>query len=243
MTGGFILLASQRTGSTVVWRTLDQHPEVSAKGELFLRESSDLESYSAVASRTWASRLTSRLAPQWHTGRYLDRATRPPPEGQAAGFKLMYSQVPPGFWRWCAQRKPSFIHLQRRNLLKVLVSKAAAEQSGVRHREVTDSHSFGKVDLPTTDLADRLDRLHSDVAAHERLLEGHRVHCAYYEDLLDDPTTFFSELFDFLAVAPMAAPLLSLRKLVPDRLEDAVENADQVREALASTPYAMWVDK
>lgn len=240
MNRGFILLASQRTGSTLVWRTLDQHPEVSALGELFLRESEDAGSYADIARQSAFSRLSSRVAPARFAGRYLDRALTPADGIRSAGFKLMYSQVPPGFWEWSARRKPAFIHLQRRNLLKVLISKAAAETSGVRHRKAHESHAFGKVTLPTDDLAGRLTRLQADVRAHEHRLEAHRSHAAYYEDLLDNPEDFFAELFAFLGASEWKLPNLPLRKLVPDGLDEAVENASEVRGLLADTPFSAW---
>ena len=240
MTRGFILLASQRTGSTLVWRTLDQHPEVSALGELFLRESQDAGSYADAARQTAFSRLASRFAPGWFAGRYLDRALQPAEGIRSAGFKLLYSQIPPGFWKWSARRQPAFIHLQRRNLLKVLISKAAAEQSGVRHRKAHESHAFGKLALPTEGLVERLTRLQADVLAHDRHLEAHRCHAAYYEDLLSDPEGFFAELFALLGTSEIKLPKLPLRKLVPDGLDEAIENASEVRELLAGTPFSEW---
>lgn len=238
MTTRFILLASQRTGSTLIWRTLAQHPQIHARGELFLANSQDPDSHAAAVAASRLASWRARIAPERFAARFLTSTLEAGPGIAATGFKLMYSQIPPGFWGWSAREKPLFIHLQRRNLLKILISKAAAEHSGIRHRNAAEGHAFEAFELPVEGLIGKLERLRADIEKHERLLEDHRVTTVYYEDLLDDPERFFAELESFLGVKPEQALNLPLRKLVPDRLEEAVANATEVRAALQETRFA-----
>lgn len=236
MSHPFVLLATQRTGSSVVWRTLDTHSSVYARGEMFMKGMEHPESYAAALGRP-GQRLLARLAPSWSVRRYMDQFYTDRPKITAIGFKLMYSQLRPEIWRWIEMHETRVLHLVRRNPLKILISKAAAEATGRRHLVPGEQHEPQPVALDVASLAQSLDRITSHVDAHRARIAGlHHLEIAY-EELLERPQALFDRCFGFLGVEPQAVEL-ALRKLTPNTLREALANYDEVATALENTPHA-----
>ena len=136
----FVLLASQRTGSTWVIDTLNGHPEVTAYSELFLHGgvgypkyggAKDLPFYESFVGADAAEDLGSdRLE------RYLERVFRDRSNATAIGFKLMYGQATayPGVRSYLRRHEVRVVHLVRHNLLDVVVSMNAALSRCPSHR-------------------------------------------------------------------------------------------------------------
>ena len=76
LTTRFVLLATQRTGSTVIWQTLDRHPRVAAFGEMFLEGLAHPASFATYLRASPLRRLALRAAPRRTTARYGSRAER-----------------------------------------------------------------------------------------------------------------------------------------------------------------------
>jgi hypothetical protein len=211
---------------------------VTAFGEMFLEGLAHPASFATYLSASPLRRLALRAAPRRTTARYLSHLLRPRPDADAVGFKLMYSQIRPERWDWLTAHGARFVHLVR-HPLKVLISKAAVERTGVRHLPRGSAAPPSRVRLDTTDLLPSLRRLGEAVEAHRRLLAGHPHLEVRYEDLLGDREGFFAALFAFLGVPPVALPAPPLEKIVPDAAADALENADEVAAALAGTEFAL----
>ncbi len=241
MTRPFLLLATQRTGSTVVWQTLDAHPRLRVRGEMFMKGMEHPESYPASLAR-WDRRLRARLAPGASVQRYLNGFFAERAGIDAAGFKLMYSQARPEIWDWLEARRGDVLHLVRANPLKILISKAAAEASGRRHLPPGERHAPRPVALPTEGLLESLDRIRAQVDTHRARLEGLRHLEITYEELLAAPQALFDRCFSFLGVEPRPVEL-ALRKLMPDAVRDALTNYEEVAAILAGTPHAALLDQ
>ncbi|MCP5055410.1 MAG: hypothetical protein GY937_01655 [bacterium] len=240
MSHPFVLLATQRTGSSVVWRTLDTHSSVYARGEMFMKRMEHPESYAAALGRP-GQRLLARLSPAWSVRRYLDQFYADRPETTAIGFKLMYSQLQPEIWRWIETHEARVLHLVRRNALKILISKAAAEATGMRHLTPGEQHEPQPVSLDVASLGSSLDRITSRVEAHRaRIAALHHLEITY-EELLDEPQALFDRCFGFLGVEPRPVEL-ALRKLTPNTLREALANYDEVASALENTPHAALLE-
>lgn len=236
MSRPFVLLATQRTGSSVVWRTLDSHSSVYARGEMFMKGMEHPESYAASLGRP-GQRLFARLAPGWSVRRYLDRFYSDRSGVAAIGFKLMYSQLRPEVWSWLDGHGANVLHLVRRNPLKILISKAAAEATGRRHLEPGEQHAPRPVALDVASLGTRLDRIISQVESHRARIVALNHLEITYEELLDEPQALFDRCFRFLGVEPEPVEL-ALRKLTPNTLREALANYGEVADALENTPHA-----
>lgn len=244
----FVVLSTQRSGSTWVVDMLTSHPRVVAYSELFM--------HGGVGTPKWG---TEKDLPYWQTfiadkrgGRftrpywlwsYLGRALDERPGINAVGFKLMYSQLTsiakplmPALWL----KRVRLIHLIRRNSLDVVLSKEAGEaRHGVLHAREGQPVESVRLRLRTDDLMKRL-------TAHERAVAGARVRFkkvglsyreVFYEDLVADEAGGFASLFEFLGVEP--APVSSsLQKVNPTAHEELIENYGEVREALEGTKFS-----
>lgn len=244
----FVVLSTQRSGSTWVVDMLTSHPRVVAYSELFMHggkgtpswgQEQDLPYWQTFIREQGGSRLT-RPFQLW---RYLDRAFEERPGVDAIGFKLMYSQLTriakplmPALWL----KRVRIIHLMRRNALDVVLSKEAGEaRRGVLHARDGQSVESVRVQLGTDDLLERL-------TAHERQIEGARVRFkrvgipyteVVYEDLVANEEEGFDSLFRFLDVQPEPVSS-SLQKVNPTSHEELIENYGEVRDALEGTKFA-----
>ena len=129
----FLILAAQRTGSTVVGDALDQHPEISCEREMFLAGQKRPRSYSQFLQHSHWRRLEARLGPARSIESYLRGFFHAEPPVRAVGMKLMYNQRGTVLDRWIDVHRPRIIHLVRHNAVKVIVSRLTAERRGVYH--------------------------------------------------------------------------------------------------------------
>lgn len=246
----FILLAAQRSGSTWVLDMLNSHPRVVGYSELFLRGGvdrpkiwageKDLLQWQAFLAEHGPPR--SRVARTYRLWQYLNRVYAPRPGIEAVGFKLMYIQqnVSRPLVPALVLRRVRVIHVIRRNVIDILLSKETAAARGALHAHSGDAVAAVRVRLPTETLLER-------IASHERQVEQARARFArlrlpyrevFYEDLVRENAEFDS-LFDFLGTEPPGDRLSSpLQKLNPTSQADVIENYDEVRAALEGTMYA-----
>ena len=241
----FVVLSTQRSGSTWVVDMLTSHPRVVAYSELFMHGGEGKPKWGQEQDLPYwqtYSRDKHRVAKPYWLWHYLGEAYRERPEIDAVGFKLMYSQLTrisrplmPALW----MKRVRIIHLTRRNALDVVLSKeAGAARQGRLHAREGEQVEQVRVRLETDDLMRRM-------TLHERAVAGARVRFkrvglpyreVVYEDLADDESGF-ADLFEFLGVEP--APVTSsLQKLNPSAHEELIENYGEVRDALADTEYA-----
>jgi LPS sulfotransferase NodH len=243
----FVVLSTQRSGSTWVVDMLNSHPGVLTYSELFMHGGEGTPNWSAEQDipywQTYArDRRGGRVARPYWLWHYLGQAFEERPGVDAIGFKLMYSQLTrisrplmPALW----MKRVRIIHLIRRNALDVVLSKeAGAARQGRLHARDGEEVEQVRLNLETDTLLRRM-------TLHERAIAGARVRFkrvglpyteVVYEDLAADESLFAS-LFEFLGVEP--APVSSsLQKLNPTAHEELIENYGEVRDALADTEFA-----
>jgi len=241
----FVVLSTQRSGSTWVVDMLTSNPRVIAYSELFMHGGDGTPKWGQEQDLPYwqtYSRDKHRVAKPYWLWHYLGEAFEERPDVDAVGFKLMYSQLTrisrplmPMLWL----KRVRIIHLIRRNALDVVLSKeAGAAREGKLHARDGDDVEAVRLNLDTDTLLRRM-------TLHERAIAGARVRFkkvglpyteVVYEDLAADETGFAS-LFEFLGVE--AAPVTSsLQKLNPSSHEELIENYGEVRDALAETEFA-----
>jgi LPS sulfotransferase NodH len=242
----FVVLSTQRSGSTWVVDMLTSHPRVVAYSELFMHGGEGVPKWGQEQDLPyWQTYIRDkgggRVARPYWLWRYLGEAFRERPGVDAIGFKLMYSQLTrisrplmPALWL----KRVRIIHLMRRNALDVVLSKeAGAARGGRLHAREGNDVEQVRLRLDTDSLLRRM-------TLHERAIAGARVRFkrvglpyreVVYEDLAADESGFDS-LFEFLDVAP--APVSSsLQKLNPTSHHELIENYGEVREALEGTEF------
>jgi LPS sulfotransferase NodH len=241
----FVLVSTQRSGSTWVVDMLESHPRVTCFGALFLPTGTGPHPVGAqmpyfcehLAERGGTSRLGRPLA-EW---RFLDHVFRSGGDAGSVGFKFMYSQfrLDPWVLAYVALKRIRVVHLIRRNKLDHVISKETAKARGRYHMRVGESFENPKVRLDPAEVLRQLDWEETKVRRAGRVLRALRVPLleVYYEDLVADPGRY-ADVLRFVGVDGSEAELkTSLQKWNRRRYDEAIENFDAVRAALAGTPY------
>jgi LPS sulfotransferase NodH len=254
----FILLATQRTGSTWVQEMLNSHPDLKVYSEMFLSyasgrpmwEPNDIEFANTYLEAR--ARRPARLSRHYWTVRYLQRLFHQPGVG-AVGFKCMYNQLRPNpaIAAYAASARVRVVHLVRRNLLDTVISAKLAEARGVYQlagdgrppipwspTEVNEAKVWLEPAWTVAELR-RLSRERDWIRFALRLLRVATCELVY-EDLVRDPRQFDRAL-RFLGVASGAELHSGLRKLNVHPPLEVVENVQELESALSATPYERFL--
>lgn len=138
------------------------------------------------------------------------------------------------------------IHLTRENLLQRYLSLESLHRRKIVSTK-TEALSLGKMKIDVAGMLKTLDTLHQESEDECRLigsLKGNPVLELRYEDTYRDDQTLRKmtrQVFEFLDVSPIDY-VSHHRKILSRKLEDIVENHDELREALTSTRYAHYLD-
>ena len=241
----FVVLATQRSGSTWLMSVLNGLSGVSAQGELFLprQRSSERRWDSDFAYPRFVELETRRRRP-FSTFEYLDDffATSP-----SAGFKLMYSQlkVYPEIVPYLIRKRIPVVHLVRTNHLDVLISFAVKHRLGQAHVLSGDRPADDvRVDLATSTLLADIRRLEFKHRVARTVLRAGRLRHveAAYEDLVADPDAF-ARVLEFLGLSSSGEPLSS--NIVRSRQgtqREVVAKFDVVAAVLEGTRFSHLLD-
>ena len=140
------------------------------------------------------------------------------------------------------------IFLQRRNLVRAIVSALQATKTGIWHVESKDAGT--PVMIRIDDISGflfHLEHLHRGLVEADKWLAGHpSVHRVYYEDLFSAGTLeaipqAFDDIADFAEIRRAAAWKSSFRKIGTRPLSDVVANFDDLRAKILPTKYAARV--
>ena len=245
----FVILGTQRTGTTWLATLLDAHREVRCYGEAFKsflsRSKVDVgdSGYLQYRRTNLRRRLRHLLRRRASVTAYLDELYAPP-TGQvhAVGFKLMLNQATrnPGVTDYLLTRGALGIAMFRENSLQTLVSHLSARQSGTFHS--TEKVAAKPVVVAVDDLLQRLSSLDAERSAWtERLGARMTLHRVSYEQLARDPNGIMAGVFGFLGVS--VEPVSSaLQKIGSDDLRARIANYAEVETKLRGTPFARCLE-
>lgn len=239
----FIVLTTQRTGSSWLMDRLNNSPEVEGHMELFYLEA---RREPPRAGCNDYPRFVESRGSQAHgirpaaTFRYLDALYA---RRIAVGFKLMYSQLReyPEILAWIAWKRLPVVHLLRANHLDVVISERLASAIGTSHTTVDEGSARPvRLRLDPADTVTRVRRLERKQRAMRGLLRALPNPCMEitYERLLEDGHGF-DDLYRFLRINPEFMSADSrLVKRQRERHEDVIENWNDVCEAMRRAGYA-----
>jgi LPS sulfotransferase NodH len=233
----FVIITAGRTGSTWLRLLLDSHPAVNCHGEVF---GTNLSSIAAPDTADWDAALAAREAAPTV---FLHQRVFASTAAQAVGFKVLYHHL---IERWptvlrslVADRSIRIIHLTRRDGLKRFLSEYFVGTVTHRHQLPAGETPplVSPVHIAVTDVLGSLQRVAEQQAAMRAHFAHHPVFDIDYEDFTAPDSPVLDVLLDFLAVtrAPLRA---DLQKILPDDVSALIENLDEVRAALAASPFA-----
>lgn len=245
----FVLLSTQRTGSTWLVSLLDSHPQIRMYGELFHNTSDPLpygqQDFRRFAEFRGEGKTGAQRRRPFVTAHYLSELFGR--EGaEAVGFKLMYNQVArlPEVVALLRLQRARVLHLIRENLLDVVVSRETMLRRGVAHVSEQLPATETQVTLDVIKLQRTLARLDSQVAIFRRIARAidRSSYELSYELLLRDPSRHLAQVAAFLGVCQDAAALSSsLVRASPVPRAARIENYSAVEQSLRGTKYARYL--
>jgi LPS sulfotransferase NodH len=223
-----VVLSHGRSGSSMLVDLLNCHPQVHCDSEV----------------------LSHRLFTA--TPRALLRSRARLFATQAYGFKLRPNHFavqrigdPQAFVADLAREGWRFVHLVRRNVVRVALSVLRMKRTGVFHRlGSVAGDADTRVAVPPDALLACIAQIEDDMRIEAACLAGiPHLELAYEEDLLraSSQQAALDRTFAFLGLPPAAVATQYVR-LTSDRISDFVVNYDEVAVALAETPYAHFLE-
>jgi LPS sulfotransferase NodH len=248
MTTKFVLLSTQRSGSTWVIDMLNSHPHISAYSELFLENGRGTptwggakdkvfwDTYLDEKRRTIGCSYTRELL--FH---YLDELYGPRDGVSAIGFKLMYGQAGayPDLREYIISNEVRIIHLIRRNLLDIILSKEAAAARDIYHTRTSEEIQEVSIRLGVAKLLGRLKREEREIqkGGAKFSSSGSPYMEITYEDLVGDHSEF-DRLLEFLEAEIGGQQLnSSLKRINTVSHEEIIANYEAVKHTLEGTKY------
>jgi LPS sulfotransferase NodH len=252
----FILLATQRTGSSWVQEMLHSHPSLKVYSELFLPDASGMPMWEPSDFEFAASFVHDRArTPVLLTRRYWMvaylRRLFGQPGGRSVGFKYMYDQVPhsPEVLAYAAAARVPVVHLIRRNLLDTVISAKLAAASGLYHLPadgrpaipwLASERDQTRVRLDPGEVVQELNTLARERRRFRAWLRLTRTPTleVEYETLVADPSRF-GPILEFLGVSdPDPAQLqCALKKVRTESRADVISNYSELESTLTGTPF------
>ena len=243
----FVIIGTQRTGTTLIRTSLDSHPHIRCSGEVFKtgrRPYLEPDGYWAYCHRTARSRIMQYLFRRRHVYRFLDNLLASA-DGKSPGFKMMYSHARrhPAAIDYVKTNRIKAVHVTRRNVLKTLLSRELARQTGVYHHFGEKQHGeVEAIHLETGDLPRRLRNLVNEDREWQGLLYGHvDVHRVCYEVFVNDHESASRQLLMFLGLEYLDLTS-NLTKLNPTDMRRLIRNYDEVANALRDSEFAELLD-
>jgi LPS sulfotransferase NodH len=248
-TNNFVVLTTQRSGSTWLIGILNQLENTTACDELFLNR------HRIVGKKYWDSdfaypRFIDFQPEGWKKNRpfsvftYLEELYQQP---GSMGFKLMYSHLKahPEILFYLMVKRISVIHLIRQNHLDVIVSRQVKHKTGRAHVLVGEQKPEKVlIELDTQTLIKTIQELQNKQDVIRKLL--HRFHLRHieviYEDLVRDRDRF-NPIWNFMAIDTLGyLPPPKLVKIRRGGHAEVIRNYNEVKAVLMDSAFANLID-
>jgi LPS sulfotransferase NodH len=242
----FIILSTQRTGSSWLLDLLAKLEGCECHGELLLPEpvetepiagSSDYRRYIEVRYSHWLGVRPLSLFS------YLNDLYE---RKGSIGFNVMYSQLRkhPEILVYLSTKWIRVVHLVRENLLDTVISSKLAAKSGRSHDAVDgESTEDSRVHLDPIETIEYIRRLERKVDLMARILGAGRLRrtLCLYEDLVRNPETFRCLAEFLLLPGYREMPKSSLVKRQRRPHEESIRNYGEIEKVLTKNGYARFL--
>lgn len=248
----FVIVGTQRSGTTWIRTTLDSHPSITALGELFLfgrrfprltGTGKEIEaSYRNYIGDSARLRMHDLISRQSAVERFLDETYANHGPG-AIGFKFMrsHSRQFPSVVPYILKHKVAVLQVTRENVLKTLVSRETAKRRKLFHTRSAVPNI--QLTLDTSALVPSLEEIATDNAELAKTFSVSRYMRVTYEDFVRNKDAELQKIYDFLCVDSVNDVSSQLRKINPDRLSDIITNYNEVTAALRNTPFSFCTEQ
>jgi LPS sulfotransferase NodH len=246
----FFILTAPRSGSTVLTRTLDQHPQIFCAGELF--HPSDkiyhpewhfpfigTKKKKGISRKIFA--VTNSIKGYFSGVSHIKKFYRTRDKKEIRGFKLMIGHIKdfPTVFKYLRQNDLKILVLIRKNTFREALSSFRARKIGVFHATEEHTLSEKKVNVNADRLKKRVDELEAINDAILRLSEAANRLVITYEEF-ENWQQMLNKVFNFLDVQQIEMQP-ELRKTSAANWREGVENYEDV-ERVMKEKYAHYIN-
>lgn len=245
MRNKFVLLAEQSSGSNMLKSALDNHPDITVMGELFLR----LDQYNNAVEIPEIVQILGNIPFYYryeyiryrYPFSYIERAAKTRPGGKHFGFKLMLKQNDALAELIISSNEWKKIFLYRNNLLAAFASRKHAHLSGIGNmlkyqQEIPsikikfDEDEFNKF------IATRYKRRNNLYAMMDRYTASY-LSISYSEIATVEG---LNKVLDFLGIQTDNLPGASTKKRSSNDIVNRFSNPDAVKKYLSILGKQQW---
>jgi hypothetical protein len=248
----FVIFTTQRSGSTVLTRTLDEHPEIFCAGELFQTSKDmhhpewhfsswgiDSKSFTVLKFNKVINYPNMRLRSIPHVKNFYAANAK---GEKARGFKLMITHIKtaPYLWEYLKQQNVRVIVLVRNNVFKTTLSRYRKAENRVAHIVEAKESSF-QFYVPGEKLIAQMQNLERINKNLIQFSEGMQRLVLNYEDFSnwDD---VMHRVQNFLSVTPMPMKPV-LKKVGAVKWQNEVENYSEIEQLLKQHNFTQYLEQ
>ena len=248
----FIIFTLPRTGSTLLSKSLNKHPEIFCDDEIFhfsFRDYFSPNQFRFIKIPFLPKKINYLINYPFILARipgFLNKyfTNKKGENFKARGFKLMYYQTfyTPGLIKYLKKNDIKVILLLRENIFRNALSDLRARSTGIYHNQEDNEEEravLSKLNVDTNVLKARMDNIVHQNKKLEDIVHDMDYIKIRYEDFTDWDGTM-NKISDFLHVSrqPVKA---GAKKLNPDVLSDMIQNYGEVESWLKQNNYAEFV--
>ena len=246
----FIILSVPRSGSTVLARTLDSHPEIFCAGELFNVSGNIYHPEFHFPSWGFNTKIhfiqtinrfidypNQRLRAIPHIKKFYSANSK---HEKARGFKLMYSNVNKAayLWDFIKSAPIKIIILKRNNVFKTVLSRYRKANNRIAHMNEAAA-SYLRFSLPSSKLIRDIEELEKVNKMLCVLAKESNSMQVCYEDF-ENWNEITSRIQEFIGVNPI--PLkAAFKKIGAPRWQDEVINFEAIEKLLNASNYGHFI--
>jgi LPS sulfotransferase NodH len=280
----FVLLTTQRSGSTFIRLWLNDHPSVRCYSEIFLRTYSAVDGfkyyceanvlrkilyyalcrpYLTKSSHNFVSKQLIRkylnelyfnpyfTAPWTDIITWKDWENYQPRQNlgieRAVGFQLMYDQLDDYEYlkKWVISNNVRILHLVRKNILKLCLSRLVARETGRVHsfEQNTKNTPFRRIFVDPTKILPQMRHILKKREWISAMFASNASVEFSYEDFFSNYTVVSAKIFSFLGVKNVKLKFPNIEKVNPDSIEELIENYEEIAMTLKGTPFEQFLDQ
>ncbi len=243
----FVILTTQRSGSTVLTRTLDEHPDIFCAGEIFHESKVNIHhaewhfpNWKITKSKgSKLNKLVNYPNLKLNAVKHIRKFFGEDKTVKAKGFKLMYSHIKqaPFIWNYIAENNIKVIVLVRKNAFKMALSRYRMEKTGKAHSAETIQSSA--ITVPAQLLLQQTLQLQG-VNDKLLLLSQKTEHLVLYYEDFSDWTSILQKAEAFLHV-PFVDVKPVLKKVGSDNWQEDVTNYKEIEEIFANNNASQYL--